>query len=105
MDAELAVLHPGRSGERWYQRHALRRWRRQRKLSGSTTRDRSMPLGLQEKKEYIDVVYLPYTMSLELRRLAPGTTTATKPIRDEAIWKRASSGEVKAVAGASIGDE
>ena len=44
-------------------------------------------------------------MSAELRRLVPGTTTANNPIRDEAIWKIAESGEVGQWRHIAIADE
>jgi hypothetical protein len=70
-----------------------------------TSTDRSKPLGQQDQTKSAIVQTVAYDILAELRRLVPGTTTANDPIRDEAIWKIASSGEVGQVASIAIADE
>ena len=70
-----------------------------------TVTDRSKPLGQQDQTKSALATIVTYEISAELRRLVPGTTTANDPIRDEAIWKIASSGEVGGVASIAIADE
>ncbi len=78
--------------------------------TGSQTRtttnyDPTMPKGLRNQTKTTSVPTATYDVSAEFRRLVPGTTTANNPIRDEAIWKIASSGEVGQVAAIGIADE
>jgi hypothetical protein len=70
-----------------------------------TVTDRSKPLGQQDQTKSALATIVTYEISAELRRLVPGTTTANDPIRDEAIWKIASGGEVGGVASIAIADE
>jgi hypothetical protein len=70
-----------------------------------TTTDRSRPVGQQDQTKSAVVTTVVYEISAELRRLVPGTTTANDPIRDEAIWKIATSGEVGQVVSVAIADE
>ena len=67
--------------------------------------DSNKPVGQRETKKTITVQTVTYEISAELRRLVPGTTTANDPIRDEAIWKIASSGDVGQVTSIAIADE
>jgi hypothetical protein len=74
--------------------------------SGSyTVTDTTKPLGQQQVTKGTTVETVTYELSAELRRLVPGTTTANNPIRDEAIWKIADSGEVGQVTSIAIADE
>jgi hypothetical protein len=61
--------------------------------------------GLRNQTKTTSVPTATYDVSAEFRRLVPGTTTANNPIRDEALWKIASSGEVGQVAAIGIADE
>jgi len=70
-----------------------------------TVTDRSKPVGQQDQTKSAAVTTIIYEISAELRRLVPGTTTANDPIRDEAIWKISSSGEVGQVASIAVADE
>jgi hypothetical protein len=65
------------------------------------------PLGQQEEKETLFVRLMPvgFELSAELRRLVPGTTTATNPIRDEAIWNIAENGKTEGVDSIAVADE
>jgi hypothetical protein len=69
-----------------------------------TQYDPTKPVGLRNQQKTITVTTLPYELSVEMRRLAPNTTTATRPIRDEAFWRRTASGEVPQIQGVAIGD-
>ena len=71
----------------------------------TTNYDPTMPKGLRNQTKTVTVPTVTYEVSAELRRLVPGTTTANEPIRDEAIWKMASRGEVGQIAAIGIGDE
>jgi hypothetical protein len=70
-----------------------------------TSTDRSKPVGQQDETKSVIVRSVSYDVSAELRRLVPGTTTANDPIRDEAIWKIDTSGEIGQVASIAIADE
>jgi hypothetical protein len=67
--------------------------------------DPTRPAGQRETRKSITVQTVTYEITAELRRLIPGTTTANNPIRDEAIWKIASSGDVGQVTSIAIADE
>jgi hypothetical protein len=71
----------------------------------TTEYDPNKPAGQRERTKSITVQTVTYEISAELRRLVPGTTTANDPIRDEAIWKIAASGDVGQVASIAIADE
>ena len=71
----------------------------------STEYDPTKPVGQRERTKTITVQSVTYEISAELRRLVPGTTTANDPIRDEAIWKIAASGDVGQLASVAIADE
>lgn len=71
----------------------------------TTEYDPNKPAGQRERTKTITVPTVTYEISAELRRLVPGTTTANNPIRDEAIWKIASSGDVGQVTSIAIADE
>jgi hypothetical protein len=70
-----------------------------------TSTDHSKPVGQQDEIKSVIVQTVTYDISAELRRLVPGTTAASDPIRDEAIWKIATNGEVGQVVSIAIADE
>jgi hypothetical protein len=67
--------------------------------------DPTKPAGQRDRTKTITVQTVGYEISAELRRLVPGTTTANNPIRDETVWKIASSGDVGQVTSIAIADE
>jgi hypothetical protein len=69
------------------------------------TYDPTMPRGFRDGTRTVTIPTVTYDVSAELRRLAPGTTTATRPIRDEAIWKISSNGEAGQIGSVAIADE
>ncbi len=71
----------------------------------TTAYDPTRPAGQRQGTKTITVPTVTYEISAELRRLVPGTTTANKPIQDEAVWKIASSGDVGQMESIAIADE
>jgi hypothetical protein len=71
----------------------------------TTSYDPTKPPLLRTQTKTITVPTVLYDVSAELRRLAPGTTTANNPIRDEAIWKISTKGEAVQVGAVAIADE
>jgi hypothetical protein len=75
------------------------------KTSTTTTYDRTRPPGFRNQTTTTTVPTVTYEVSAELRSLAPGTTTASRPIRDEAIWKVSANGEAGQIGSVAIADE
>jgi hypothetical protein len=75
------------------------------KTSTTTTYDPTKPAGFRNQTKTTTIPTVRYEVSAELRKLAPGTTTATSPIRDEAIWKISNKGEAGQIGSVAIADE
>ena len=71
----------------------------------TTTYDPTRPAGQRNQTRTVTIPTVTYDVSAELRRLAPGTTAANRPIRDESIWKISSKGEAGQIGSVAIADE
>jgi len=75
------------------------------KTSTSTTYDPTRPAGQRTQTRTVTTPTVTYDVSAELRRLVPGTTTASTPIRDEPMWKISTKGEAGQIGSVAIADE
>jgi len=71
----------------------------------TSTYDPTMPAGQRNQTRTYTIPTVTYELSADVRRLAPGTTTANNPIRDESIWKISSNGEAGQIGSVAIADE
>jgi hypothetical protein len=69
------------------------------------TYDPTLPRGMRNQTRTVTTPTVTYDVSAELRRLQPGTTTASRPIRDESIWKISTKGEAGQIGSVAIADE
>jgi hypothetical protein len=75
------------------------------RTSTTTTYDPTRPAGQRNQTKTVTIPTVTYELSAELRRLVPGTTTASNPIRDESIWKISTKGEAGQIGSVAIADE